>query len=190
MIRSRYILPLWFALLFLLCCAKEYSYEKKPVAPPDTASNQTKPDTAFLWHCPACDGSNIFEENKWSFYAENTLLCGDIDTAIVLNSRASFTFFGPSTCAADTGMIVTVYIQNTKLDHDITNLYIPKVAFYYYHTSNPYILLSKQDYEFTMTIDSYNNTTKMAQGTFKGIAFKQNYIGVPITLGKFKVKLI
>ena len=190
------------SLLVFTGCSKEYSYENSPGNLPVSDSTQrgdtTKPKDTISpgpIHFPLCTSCIENSEPKmseWSFKADNQLLCGRIDTAIMLGlERNTFTFFGPSACAGDTGLIFTVSLDPANpLDHDLTNLTASNAIFYYYHTYNPYILVSQTNNSFNLIISSYNHSTKIATGTFSGIAFTQDGRGVPLTSGNFKIKLL
>ena len=47
------------------------------------------------------------------------------------NAKTDFTFFGPSACSVDTGIVVSVYLP-VALDRDQFNLTTQQTAFYYY----------------------------------------------------------
>lgn len=175
-------------LIFYSGCVKEYSFEggNTPVV-----IDTTNPPAPASWICPDCIGRDVFEESRWSFYNENSFLCGIIDTAIVNPERTAFTFFGPSSCSIDTGMIASVYLNGTVLNSNITNLSSQRGAFYYYdNVGQTTILISRQANPFTVTIDSYNHQTRMATGTFSGPVFTSNGGPTFIVSGKYKVKLM
>ena len=122
---------------------------------------------------------------------ENTVACGKADTAIVINNRTVFTFFGPSSCSIDTGMVITVYLENDTLNRDISNLITNKVAFYYYdHVAPSYILMSQTYSPFSVTLETYNHQTKLATGSFTGFALGPGNRFFQVNSGKFKVKLL
>ena len=167
-------------------CAKEYSYEGG-IIPVITDSI---PSVTPAYVCPACPGNDNFQENKWSLLDDTLLRCGIIDTAIVSPERTGFTFFGPSSCSEDTGIIMTIYLDTVHLNRDITNVTFSRNAFYYYdNVLNTYIYMSAQFNPFTVTLISYNHQTKLAWGSFSGFAYKTNGGGSSIRSGKFKVKL-
>jgi len=192
-----------FSLLMIVCCCysceKEYSYEGGNVPPPgvifpvDTTSpvDTVATDPGSLPPCAFCIASNDVQESTWSFKAGNSLLCGAVDTAIMLSlERNTFTFFGPSSCGPDTGLIFTVSLGSNSLDRDITNLEAASAIFYYYHTSAPYVLLSHNDQPFRLQITSYVHAEKMLTGTFSGAGFRQDGRAVVVSEGKFKFRII
>lgn len=180
------------AVLLLASCARETSFESG-LTPPrlDTISTGgggggPAPQTGT---CSTCIGNDIQIENRWSLHAGTQLYCGEIDTVIVLGDRDVFTFFGPSSCSADSGMVATVYLDGLKLDHDIISQTVSRVSFFYYdHVAPSYMLISQPSIPFSLTIDEYNHTTRLMRGTFRGVAFTTSGIGVPIIDGKFEAK--
>ncbi len=151
----------------------------KPILPPSP------------WICPACIGEDVQIEDKWSFYIDGSFLCGDIDTAIVITpERNGFTFFGPSSCSSDSGMVFTVFLNGELLNKDIYNFTTQNIAFYYYdNIGQTLAYTSKRSIPFSFTIESYVHQTHVAIGTFSGPVVKPNGVAVTVTSGKFKVKL-
>jgi hypothetical protein len=177
-------------LLILSGCAKEYSYEGgvTPVIhdtlPPPVVVNDFPV-------CPFCKTITNTALSTWSFKKGNTTVCGTVDTAIITLERTAFTFFGPSSCSADSGLVITVYLGNESLNRNRTNLAINNIAFYYYDRVTPsYIFMSLANSPFSGTIDNYDHQTKIASGTFTGNAVRSDGSAASITSGKFKVKLL
>lgn len=174
-------------LFFSSGCAKEYSYEGGNTG---VIQDSIQSGNPVSWICPACIGNDAQIEGKWSFHYENLLFCGKIDSAIVNPERTAFTFFGPSACSADSGMVVSVYLDGPVLDQNLYNLSSQRGAFYYYDHVGPSIyLISRPANPFTVTIDSYIHQTRLVTGTFKGPVFKNYGNSTYISSGKFKVKL-
>lgn len=176
-----------------LSCIKEYSYEGG-VAPPVVIDSTVPPITlpvTDLGECSFCNADrDNYEENRWSFKVDSSILCGIIDTAILTPDRDGFTFFGPGSCPAITTMVITVYPENHKLDRDYSQLTLSKVIFTYGELGLPKFLLSTQrGLPFSLTIESYNYQTKMAIGTFSGDVVSAGGKMLQVS-GKFKVKLI
>src|SRR5688572_1671071 len=106
-------------LLYQYCsCSKEFSYERNPLEP-------VNPDTVMLTKtipgCSVCNSVNSTVLKRWSFTQKNSLHCGVVDTAIITPNRNAFTFFGPSSCSSDTGLVITAYLDPMKLDKDVFN---------------------------------------------------------------------
>jgi hypothetical protein len=173
--------------IIFLRCAKEYSAEGTNTPP---IHIDTLQPTISTYVCPSCPGNEIFIENKWSFRDDTLLRCGIIDTAIVAPDRTGFTFYGPSACSMDTGIVMTILLDTVHLTRDLTNVNSQFAAYYYYdNVANTYIYMSKQQNPFTVTIESYNYQTKLATGTFSGFGYRSTGGGSAIRSGKFRVKL-
>jgi hypothetical protein len=201
--RGRYIQKIFigtFAVVLLLTvlffysgCSKEYSVEATPINPADTITIPPPPPPPNeLPPCKICSTyTDPIELGHWSLKAENSLACGIIDTAIMNLERTSFTFFGPSACSEDTGMVVTAYIENFRLNQDMTSGSINRIAFYYYDRVKPsYIYISSQASPFAIRIENYNHQTRILTGTFEGNAFRANNTSARISSGRFKIKLL
>ena len=183
---------------FIASCEKEYSVEGIGTPPPiiitptDSVNNDTIiVDPGVLPNCAFCVNDAEIELSTWTFRTGNSTLCGVVDTAFVLNlERSTFTFFGPSYCGADTGLIFTVTLGTVGLTSDVQNLVAASATFYYYHTNQPYILLSKADQPFNFVITSYSHITKIATGTFSGRGFRVDGRSVNVSGGKFKFRIL
>ena len=176
-------------LLFIIHsgCVKEYSYERRDSV---IVTDTIKPGDTAPWICPACIGRDTLLESKWSFHNWNVFFCGSIDTAIVNPERTAFTFFGPSACSVDTGMIISAFLEGIVLNKDLYNFTSQDGAFYYYdNVRQTTIFISRQTNPFSVTIDSYIHQTRMATGTFNGPIFRTNGGASYVFSGKFKVKL-
>lgn len=186
---KNFVLLLVIALFLLISCAKEYSFEGLQPAPIDTLQPQII--TNIFPSCSLCIASSGTDLSSWSFSIGNSSLCGEIDTAIVSPQRTAFTFFGPSACSNDTGMVISVYLLTDTLNRDIRNLTLYYNAFYFYERVTPSdIYVSRQNNPFIVKIESYDHLNKIATGTFEGNVFSSNSSGARITNGKFKVKLL
>ncbi|MBL0355808.1 MAG: hypothetical protein IPP72_02485 [Chitinophagaceae bacterium] len=195
----KFLFAILVLLLYITSCEKEYSYEGgnipsfpvvivDTVTPVDTSNNV---DPGELPGCNFCIDSTDIAEAEWSFKTGHALLCGKVDTAIMLSlARNTFTFFGPATCGVDTGMIFTISLGPNSLDRDRENIVATSAVFYYYHTNAPYVLVSHNDQPFSFTITSYVQATKMLTGTFNGSGFRQDGRAVNVTDGKFKCKIL
>jgi hypothetical protein len=173
-------------------CIKEYSNEGGPATPvADTLPTIPVPPVGDTFICPECIGKDRYEQNRWSFWHGNSFLCGMIDTAIVGADRDVFTFFGTSLCSIDTNLVISVFLDNEKLDRNRQNLVIPKVAFFVsVNAGSVYWLQAKPGTPFTMTIISYDHQTRMAIGSFTGTAYKQDGTTTMIRETKFQVRLM
>lgn len=181
--------PALLLILMYTSCAKEYSYEGSPIS---TANDTTNiPGVSQPYICPSCITNINFQENKWSFSDNGLLRCGIIDTAIANPTRTGFTFFGPSACSIDTGIIMTIILDTTRLNRDLYNVTYSRSAFYYYdNVANTYIYMNRQQSPFTVTIESYTHNDRMITGSFFGFGYRATSGGSSINTGKFKVKLL
>lgn len=172
-------------------CRKEFSFEGNITPPVDTTGSPTSAPVSYNFPiCSVCVTSTTTELSDWSFKIENIPACGKADTAILLGNRTAFTFFGPSSCSNDTGMVITVYLHDT-LNQNLSYISADKAAFYYYdHVTPSYIMMSQAYAPFSVTIQSYNHQTKIATGTFEGVALRSDGHWVSINSGKFKMKLL
>lgn len=173
--------------LFLFSCEKEYSYEGGIIPVIIDTSIHTSPAPYI---CPPCIGADDFVEGKWSFYNGGRFFCGIVDTAIAAPQRNGFTFFGPSACSPDSGLVMTISVDPVILNQDISNSTTTKVGMYYYdHAGQTHPFMTQPGYHFSVTIDSYIYQTKMMTGRFSGFVFKPNGQQTSLT-GKFKMKLL
>jgi len=189
---------LFAGLVTMLSCEKDYSYEggnSVPVVviPVDTADDEDTVivDPGALPSCAACTGATDIPLSSWSFNTIDSKLCGQVDTAFVLNlERSTFTFFGPSFCGADTGLVFTVSLNGRGFTQDLQNEVAGNAVFYYYNTNRPYILLSHADQSFTFIISEYSHSTKIATGTFSGTGFRVDGRAVNVSNGRFKFRIV
>lgn len=168
-------------------CTKEFSYERKPdvTIKPDSVVN-----AASSSGCSLCNPANTTDLKKWSFKQKNSFQCGVIDTAIITPNKNAFTFFGPSSCSSDTGLVITAYLDPLKLDKDVFNYTTDHVAFYYYdHVGPTYIFMVRPPLKFSLTIDSYIHQTGILKGRFTGSVFKHDNSIAIIEFGKFSLQL-
>ncbi len=183
----KFVIPVVFITLIYSSCAKEYSYEASPIIIDTT----TVPIIIQPYICPACIGNENFQENKWSFKDNSLLRCGIIDTAIANPTRTGFTFYGPSACSIDTGIVMTILLDTLRLNRDISNITYSRSAFYYYdNVGHTYIYMNRQQSPFTVTIESYTHADRMVTGSFSGFGYRETTGGASINSGKFKVKLL
>ena len=128
---------------------------------------------------------------KWNFKTGNSFVCGTADGSGFIGGydKKIFTFFGPSACSIDTGLVMTIYLP-LPLDHDMYDVYINQAAFYYYdHNAPKDIFISLPKAQFTATVKSYIYATGIATGTFSGTVFKPNGDTAFVGEGNYKVKL-
>ncbi len=178
-------------LLFLWAsCVKEYSFEGEN-GPPIIDTLLTGGSNPMPSPCPDCIGNDVQIENRWSLRISGVLYCGFIDTAIATPERTGFTFFGPSLCSPDSGMVITIYLNGLKLDHDISGFSTQRAGFYYYDNITPsYLVITDPGQPFSVTIDSYEHSTRLMRGKFNGFANLTGGGNAYVGEGKFKVKVL
>ena len=161
-----------FAIITIIffSCKKEYSYEggNTTIIVDTGTTNIPRP-----YICPSCIGSDNFIEGKWSFYNGSDFYCGSIDTAIAAPARNGFTFFGPSACSTDSGLVLTINTEPAFLSQDVFNSTTTKVGMYYYdNAAQTYPFITQPGFQFSVTIESYIHQTRLMTGRFSGIVFK------------------
>jgi len=195
--RPYYFFLFFFILPLLLVqntgCYKDYSFEgidsarvqKDSVNPAPVAIVREFPE------CSYCSSENTLSVGQWSFNAGNSYLCGSTTNSGFFSgyTKMDFTFFGPSACSVDTGLVVSAYMA-VPLDQDLFNITSSSAAFYYYdHHAPKDIFIGLPPEPFSVTVDSYIYQTGIVTGSFKGTVYKANGDTALITGGRFKVKL-
>jgi len=182
-----FVLPI--LLLQHIGCTKEYSFEHAdfdtiPADSTDTVISQ--PPITFP-QCPLCNPSDPLTIRHWSFKTGNAYLCGSFTNSGFFGgfSKTAFTFFGPSACSVDTGIVVSVYLP-VPLDQDRYNVTTTKIAFFYYGPNGTKdIFISRPTSVFSVTVESFIYATNIATGTFSGTVFTANGDTAYITDGRF-----
>ena len=187
-----HIIPsLIFLVIILLSapgCIKDYSFEGEIINDSTTKEDPVPPSGFTLPVCSSCVGRDSLLLSKWSFKTDSTLICGTVTNAIISPDRTAFTFFGPSACSADTGLVMTVYLNGVVLDGNKSGISTERVIFEYYERGKPDILLSRPLPGFTLDITRYDHQTGIASGSFGGYAATQKGDVILIKAGKFQIK--
>lgn len=180
-------------------CAKEYSNEGgdstltiyDSILIPLDSGTQLYDTIKVLPDCASCIFNDSLKLGNWNFGTGNSYVCGTTTNSGFFggNTKKDITFFGPSACSVDTGIVVSAFFS-VPLDHDRFNIISNRAAFYYYdNNAAKDILISKQEKVFMVTIESFIYTTGIATGTFSGTVFKTNGDTAYIKEGKFKVHI-
>ena len=190
----------FFALVILLSflgihqtsCSKDYSYERedttKKIPQPKKDSLPTPP-LPVLSSCPLCKTTDSLKLGSWNFKNNRSYFCGGITDAGFIGTNTTLTFFGPSACSIDTGIVMTVFLP-FAFNANKFNVETDKVAFYYYdHRGNTDMFIKLPPLPFSVTIQSYFTATGITTGTFKGAVYKPNGDTTYISDGRFKVTL-
>lgn len=118
----------------------------------------------------------------------NAALCGHVTRVVISPDHKGMTFFGPSLCSADSGLIITAFFDKEVLGTDQNNLPADRVSLQYYdNTTNIDVMVSKQPNVFSLTITSFKVQAYMT-GTFGGWVVDKNGALVKVEYGKFSVK--
>jgi hypothetical protein len=174
-------------------CTKEYSFEGAKVDTTRTDTTDTLPSLppATLSQCALCKSSDSLTLGQWSFTTGNVYVCGTFSNSgfFAGGDKTAFTFFGPSACSVDTGIVVSVYLS-VPLDRDRYNISTTNTAFYYYdHNGTTDIFQSHASSIFSVTVSSYIYATHIVTGTFNGIVYKANGDTAHISDGRFMAPL-
>lgn len=181
------IFILYLGLAAFSGCIKEYSFEGEP-------TNNTIPidDTTFRppISFPFCAGchSQDFILTGWNFKYDTSLLCGSVTNAVITPERNGFTFFGPSACSADTGLVMTVFLNSDALNKDKSNITTNNVIFQYYDNTTFLDIFISSRLSVSFTIDTYEHATGIAKGRFTGNVKTKDSTTAAIMDGKFAIK--
>ena len=192
--RLLYIVSIVFWVLVISGCAKEYSYEGGPVQ--DIVHDSIPlPDTIaesgiHFPECSQCKETIKVFPATWDFKFGTSFLCGNLTRGIKSPDNSGFTFFGPSTCSLDTGIVMTVFLKDLLLDRDLQDVTEKDVIFEYYDNKTQRdIFISDKKGLFALTIQTYEVATGIMTGTFSGyVSTKDNSIA-EIRGGRFSVKI-
>lgn len=187
---SSFLLIIYFSLIEV-GCKKEYSYEGGPLPDSlpiaDTVMVKDSSQINLLPVCNGCTNLNI-SASVWSFKIGAITLCGDVTRGVLSPDKDAFTFFGPSLCSIDTGLIITAFFPTQIFNKDLTNITSQRAALEYYDNKTMTdILQSNKSYIFTVIVNNFNNQTKIANGVFTGWVIHKNGTIIKIDDGKFNV---
>ncbi len=176
-------------------CVKEYSFEGAntdttavdTTTSTDSTDTTTATTTIILPQCAFCNSVKPVSQGEWNFKTGDAFLCGTFTNSgfFAGDKKTAFTFFGPSACSVDTGIVVSVYLP-VPLDQDRYNITASGTAFYYYdHNSVNNILESNSTSSFTVTVQSFIYATGIVTGTFSGGAYTPDGKLVYVSDGHF-----
>lgn len=187
-----FIISIWIA---AVGCVKEYSFEGEMITDfPSPADSTVTLDSANNFYinfssCNTC-AANSLPFTRWSFKNGNTLLCGNISGAVINEERNAITFFGPSLCNKDSGLIVAAFFYPSKLDRDVSHVEAQSASFQYYDNITPsFVIKSWPPHSFSLIIDKYVQATRRAIGHFSGYTFTENGDSTFIHSGTFNIIL-
>lgn len=171
-------------------CMKEYSYEGGPAIdtiPLPINDTTVKPVNSFPF-CPGCSSVNSSTSLLWSFRYDTSLLCGSITNSVITPERNGFTFFGPSTCSTDTGLVMTVFLDLDTLNSNKSNITTNKVILEYYDNTDTSDILISIRHSILFTINTYDHETGIAKGTFTGVVKTKDSTQTSIMAGSYAIQ--
>jgi hypothetical protein len=187
---------LFFQLLSYESCIKEYSYEGGPAGTVDTipvidtlSNDSTDTSAPIVFpYCSACNGQSGYILGTWNFKYDTSFFCGNITRSIINVDKNAFTFFGPSACSLDTGLIMSVYLDNPLIE-DAENITASRAYLQYYNNKGIQNIFDSSDsIPITLTIEKYTLSTGVATGHFSGSAKTDRNTKVKIQEGKFMIQ--
>lgn len=177
-------------------CQKDYSYEGGDTAVvlrnpgvdslPVAGATDT---TNYLQVCAFCKPASDLAVGTWSFEIGKSYACGSTTNSGFFGgyTKMDITFFGPSSCSGDTGLVLSIYLP-VPLDRNRSNVVANLAAFYYYdNNATTDIFDSKPERPFKVTVESFNISTGIAVGSFSGTVFKANGDTSVVKNGRYKV---
>ena len=181
------------------CLKEEYSYERAPVVPPDTATvidttviidTPITIDTTLVFPpCAICKSATPIMTGQWNFKYDTSFLCGSVTNVVMTPDKTAFTFFGPSACTVGTGLIITASFDQLSLDHDLSNVMSRQVIMQYYNNNGGKdIFISGPGTKFSITILQFDSRTGVAIGQFNGTVLTANGQLATINAGNFKIQ--
>lgn len=175
-------------------CSKEYSYEGGAIS--DSSNFAPLPDTTrrdslqFL-PCNLCVADSFGKTvDTWRIQLPHSKACGNFTRTVITPTRDAFTFFGPSACSADSGIILNSFWSPLVFDRDLKNVSTQRTAFYYYdRIGNTYVLERKTGQVMTIVIEEYSHSTGIAKGYSFGEAQTANGKLVRVSDIRFVIKI-
>lgn len=173
-------------------CSKEYSYEGGDSLSyhPILDSLPSGGPVGEFPICSLCRPTDQTALGSWNFISGNSYLCGTTTNSGFMGgyTRTEFTFFGPSACSIDTGIVVSVSLP-VPLDRDRHNIVSNQSAFYYYDHKSAYDIFDSDPMRaaFTVTVQSYTYSTGVTIGSFYGTVFKPNGDTAYVASGRYRV---
>lgn len=195
----RFVKAIFFvALLLAWCswmlsgCAKEYSYEGGLL--PDTSSIIADTNHISNFNLPACNFCKVdtfgTAVDTWTLDVNTTKTCGRFTRTVLAPDKDAFTFFGPSACSIDSGLILNSFWSPLVFNQDYTNISTQRSAFYYYdNIGNKYVLQEKLGTPFTIVIEKFTYLTGIATGYCFGDVITSTGETVPVKKIRFTIRI-
>lgn len=183
------IATLAFMLIGFGCVKEEYSYEGGLLPPVDSTTDTTTQNIPppFITACKECSPGGPAQYMQWHFLCEASALCGPVTKAVMSPDKNAITFFGPSTCSVDTGLIMSAFFDE-PLNSDRSNVKAARAVLQYYiKNAADNVFQSEPPHPFTLTIDQYTLNTRIAMGHFDGFAYTPAGKQVAVNSGTFYI---
>jgi hypothetical protein len=174
------------------CFKEEYSYEGRSTPPADSTINtDTTTDIPLnnlpVLQCHLCNNDPV-KSMQWRFMYGTKPLCGTATKAVMSPEKNALTFYGPSACSVDTGLIINAFFD-VLLDQSRSNVRAAQASFHYYNkNSADDVFRSLPAFPFTLVIDQYTPETKTAAGHFSGDAFTHTGLHIAVDSGTFLIR--
>lgn len=176
-------------------CKKEYSYEgglpaeliEQPdsITVVDSSINNSAP---IVPACAACEGIDT-TASFWMFNVGAASFCGTVTNTVISGDKTAMTFFGPSSCFPDSGLIITAFFSEGELNTNTDNLKAARSSLQYYDNSTGVdAFVSEASSPFKLMIDNYDPQTGMAMGRFGGNVRGKDGNVITIDAGRFRIK--
>jgi hypothetical protein len=184
-----------YCLLTSLGCTKEFSYEFRPITDsivlPDSVIDKDSIPVIPVKEppCSNCDSLMANFDYTWQFSTNKKTYCGRVLAAYINYERNGFTFFGPSFCAKDSGIVIDAFFAPYSLHQNELKIQVNRVNFQYYDPTIPnQIVSSWTPHPFKFSVDNYERVSNIATGRFNGFAFLLNGDSVKVENGYYRVK--
>ena len=180
-------------LIVLFCnagCLKDYSYEGgnlPQVDSTDTTDTTLNTPLPLPFSCALCAPNDPVKSMHWQFKYGASAMCGPVTNALLSRDKKALTFFGPSACTIDTGLIMTAFFD-TPLDGDRAEVLATRAVLQYYNKNAAEdVFRSDPNHRFTFLIVQYTEATQTATGQFKGYAYTPDSTAILVDSGTFNI---
>lgn len=141
----------------------------------------------YSFHVPACLSCGIPDQQKvWSFEIGASKLCGVVTDAVTTPDNTAFTFFGPSACSRDTGIIIEAFF-GIPFNRDLYKIRSVHASIQYYdNVTLSNVFTSWYVSGFAITVDTFSFSARQVSGRFQGLVTTPKGDTAYITAGKFR----
>ncbi len=197
-IKPYFVIGLFIWFCFITCgissCKKEYSFEGNAVNSDTTRLQDTSivRDTSIsaiqFATCKGCNTIDTASGSHWSFQVGEVKLCGGVTRAVISPDSLGMTFFGPSLCSIDSGLIITVFFLENTFNKNQINIIASRASLQYYDNITPSdVMVSKRPNVFNLTILNFTPAVGFS-GVFNGWVIDRLGKLVKVDNGKFIIR--